>query len=140
MSAPLTASGDAVLPLTSAGFTIAEARRGLNSTLTGPRQRPGRKPSRPTEARANGESTVRATARARIQRGSEPRPQVQQTLALPRLLTCRQAAAYLALSYWKLREMAVEGHVRSVALPGVKRRLFDRADLDALIEAAKASA
>ena len=96
---------------------LERARRRLNSTLTGPRQRPGRRPSTPAEARGDGESTVRVHARTRIQSGAEPGAQVQQTLALSRLLTCRQAAQYLALSYWKLRDMAVEGHVPSVVLP-----------------------
>ena len=67
----------------------------------------------------------------------------------PRLLDIRQAAAYLNVSFWTLREFINEGSVPTVRLPRprtprmrkrkpvsdtVRRLLIDRADLDALVE------
>jgi len=55
----------------------------------------------------------------------------------PRLLGARDGGAYLGVSAWALRELVDNGKLRPVALPGIKRLLVDRADLDALIEKAK---
>ncbi len=60
-----------------------------------------------------------------------------ETLLPPRLLGARDGGAYLGVSAWALRQLIDDGHVRPVALPGIKRLLVDRADLDALIENAK---
>ncbi|HXG86743.1 MAG TPA: hypothetical protein VNJ02_00290 [Vicinamibacterales bacterium] len=61
---------------------------------------------------------------------------------VPRLLDVHAAAAYLGgISTWTLRAYVADGHLRRVELPSVRHRgensrrlLFDRADLDALIE------
>ena len=53
----------------------------------------------------------------------------------PRLLGVREAAAYLSLSHWTVREMAWRGEVPEVRLG--RRLLFDLRDLDALIETSK---
>ncbi len=37
---------------------------------------------------------------------------------LPRLLTMRQAAIYLSVSYWKIRHWVESGKLRAVRLPG----------------------
>jgi hypothetical protein len=57
----------------------------------------------------------------------------------PRLLGLAQAAAYLSLSVWTIREYLAEGILRRVDLPsathGTTRRvLLDRADLDRLVD------
>lgn len=63
----------------------------------------------------------------------------------PRLLDVNQAAAYLGISTWTLREMVADKLVHPVRMPSTRRQgevsrrlLFDRADLDALVEAWKA--
>lgn len=61
----------------------------------------------------------------------------------PRLLGMKGAAAYLGISTWQVRGMVGAGILRPVRLPvapgaEVRRHLFDRADLDALVERAKA--
>jgi excisionase family DNA binding protein len=56
----------------------------------------------------------------------------------PRLLGARDGGAYLGVSAWTLRQLIAKGYLRPVTLPGNKRLLVDRADLDALIEKAKA--
>jgi hypothetical protein len=63
----------------------------------------------------------------------------------PRLLGLAQAAAYLSLSVWTIREYLAEGILRRVELPsatcGTTRRvLLDRADLDRLVDAANPTA
>jgi len=67
----------------------------------------------------------------------------------PRLLNVEQAAAYLNVSWWTLREFVNDGSIPTVRLPRpqtrrmrqrqpisdtVRRLLIDRADLDALVE------
>ena len=51
-----------------------------------------------------------------------------------RLLGLKEAAAYLGISDWTLRKLMAERHLAPVRLPGVCRLLFDRTDLDRLIE------
>ena len=50
----------------------------------------------------------------------------------PRLLSVRQAAEYLGLSPWTVRELEAAGTLARVRLP-VRKVLFDRAALDRLI-------
>ncbi len=54
-----------------------------------------------------------------------------------RLLTLGQAAEYLALSTWTVRDLVWKGRLRVVRL--TRRLHFDRRDLDRLIEEAKDS-
>jgi excisionase family DNA binding protein len=52
-----------------------------------------------------------------------------------RLLTLRQTADYLGLSTWTVRELQWKGRLPRVALS--RKLLFDRADVDRLIDASK---
>jgi excisionase family DNA binding protein len=59
-----------------------------------------------------------------------------------RLLTVREAAAYLGVSRWSLREIEWAGKLKRVRIPlsgdgGLRRVLYDRADLDRLIKSWK---
>ncbi len=50
---------------------------------------------------------------------------------LPRLLSQREAASYLGVSYWTLRDLTFRGEIPYLR---IKRRiLVDRADLDSYI-------
>jgi hypothetical protein len=58
------------------------------------------------------------------------------------LLDAEAAAAYLGISVWTVRSFVANGHLRPVRLPACRRRgdttrrvLFDRRDLDALVDA-----
>ena len=63
----------------------------------------------------------------------------------PRLLSMREAAAYLGCSFWTARDYVIQGLIPSVDMPplaprpGSRRRktlrrvLIDRADLDAFV-------
>ena len=63
----------------------------------------------------------------------------------PRLLSMRQAAAYLGFSFWTVRDYVIQGLIPSVDMPplaprpGGRRRktlrrvLIDRTDLDAFV-------
>ena len=67
----------------------------------------------------------------------------------PRLLNVQQAADYLSVSFWTMRDYVLAGFVPTVQLPALRARegarqkpslrrvLIDRADLDAFIEARK---
>ena len=67
----------------------------------------------------------------------------------PRLLDLRQAAKYLSLSYWTLRDYVLAGRIRTVQLPALmprdgarpgqslRRILIDRADLDRFVDELK---
>lgn len=54
-----------------------------------------------------------------------------------RLLTLREAAAYLGVSYWTVRSWIESGRLPHVRLPGRRLLRIDRADLDRLVEACR---
>ncbi len=60
--------------------------------------------------------------------------------APPRLLTLREAAAYLSVSYWTVRGWVESGRLPHVRLPGRRLLRVDRADLDRLIAACRVGA
>jgi len=72
-------------------------------------------------------------------------------LSPARLLTLKQAAAYLSVSYWSVRDFVLAGHIPTVQMPALRARLgdrpraslrrvlIDRQDLDRFIEARKAA-
>jgi excisionase family DNA binding protein len=53
----------------------------------------------------------------------------------PRLLSQQEAAAYLGISYWTLRDLTFRGEVPHVKIG--RRILIDRLDLDAYLEQSK---
>ncbi len=54
---------------------------------------------------------------------------------LPHLLTMRQAAAYLSVSYWTIRYWVESGKLRAVRLPGDGRLLrIEVTELDRLVK------
>jgi hypothetical protein len=61
------------------------------------------------------------------------------TTALPerRLWGLQEAAAYLGVSPWSVRELVWRGDLLTVRLPRVRRLLFDVRDLAALVERSK---
>jgi excisionase family DNA binding protein len=62
----------------------------------------------------------------------------QQQAIIPRLLNIKQAAQYLGVAVWQLRHLEWGGEIPSVRNLG-KKILFDRADLDRLVEQKKAN-
>jgi hypothetical protein len=77
----------------------------------------------------------------RINSGDGDGAQVQYTVVPigPRLLDLHAAAAYLGVSSWKLRELEAVGTVPRIRIPlpnagELRKLLFDRADLDRLID------
>jgi excisionase family DNA binding protein len=59
-----------------------------------------------------------------------------------RLLGLRDAADYLGLSYWTVRDLVAAGTIQPVRLPlaggrDLRRILLDRRDLDALVDRSK---
>ena len=54
----------------------------------------------------------------------------------PRLLNIKQAAAYLGCPVWTLRDLEWRGELKGFRNLG-RRLLFDRADLDRLVEQRK---
>ena len=53
----------------------------------------------------------------------------------PRLLSQQEAAAYLGISYWTLRDLTFRGEVPHVKIG--RRILVDRLDLDAYLDRVK---
>lgn len=75
------------------------------------------------------------------QSGTSEGAQVQITTApvSPRLLDLHVSANYLGLSEWTVRSLEQQGILKRVRVPlpdhgEVRKLLFDRCDLDALIE------
>ena len=57
-----------------------------------------------------------------------------------RLLGREEAAGYLAIATRSLSRLVEKHVIAPVQIPGVRRVLFDRQDLDALVESTKADA
>lgn len=80
---------------------------------------------------------------------------IESCASSPRLMNLRDAARYIGLSYWTLRDYVADGLIPRVSLPCSRRRkaggaivrragdtetrriLVDRSDLDTLIEKCK---
>ena len=89
----------------------------------------------------NGHSAGTATMKPHTNSGVDDRAQVQTTVVPvnPRLLDLHSAAAYLGLSEWTVRDLEAAGTVPRVRIPlantgELRKLLFDRADLDRLID------
>ena len=77
----------------------------------------------------------------RTQGGSDDGAAVQLTVVpvSPRLLDLHTAAAYLGVSEWTVRDLEAAGTVPRIRIPlpnagEVRKLLFDRSDLDRLID------
>jgi len=107
----------------------------------------------------DGHSPGTVALEALAPQGCQRRPSAQESVvphglkatvtAWPRLLSVEQAAQYLGISYWTVREFINDGSVKAVRLPRadtlrqrerralsdtVRRLLLDRNDLDELVE------
>ncbi len=76
--------------------------------------------------------------------GQNGRPPACDAIAplLPRLLDLNATAAYLGVSPWTVRDLEVAGTLKRVRIPqadqkDIRKLLFDRLELDRLIEAWK---
>ena len=107
---------------------LAEASRRL-------RRPPGRPRLHPQRLH-RGETVVRPTSETRHGSGGPHRPEVRDT-AGPRLLSARDTARYLALGYETVLDLAKRGALRPVRFDGMRKLLFDRVDLDLMIEQSK---
>lgn len=101
-----------------------------------------RRPGRPRKAPA-GHDAGRPEAGASPNSGPDGSALAQQASA-PRLLDLRATAAYLGVSEWTVRDLDAVGVLRRVRVPlpnggELRKLLFDRADLDRLIEVWKDS-
>ncbi len=84
-----------------------------------------------------------AAAQRRLGKPGRPRKPTREpvsvTTCLPRLLDVDGAAAYLGVSAWTVRDLDAAGVLARVRVPlpnggELRRLLFDRADLDRLID------
>jgi hypothetical protein len=56
---------------------------------------------------------------------------------IPRLLTLKQAAEFLGLTVWAIRERVWAGQLPVITFPGGKKQYLDRNDLEGFIQANK---
>jgi hypothetical protein len=89
----------------------------------------------------SGHKSGTVTLQPRSNSGSGDGAEVTLTVApvSPRLLDLHTAAAYLGVSEWTVRDLEAAGTVPRVRIPlpdhgELRKLLFDRADLDRLIE------
>ena len=134
---------------------LAAASRRLRENPPGPgwprkRGRPRKHPALPAattngvpptapESPAAVTSRLRTPARTRENTGRNDGAGAYETPAPRRLLALRATAAYLGLAPWTVRELEWSGVLRRVCVPlpnggELHKLLFDRADLDALID------
>src|SRR5438132_8113713 len=125
MSSPLSQPSAPCEPVKSATtLPLADAAQRL-------RRRPGRPRMRPRDGYVPGTSAVQPPDLPGSLAGPQDRLSSASSLQA-RLLTLQQAADYLNLSPWTVRELEAAGTIRRVRLP-VRRLLFDRTALDKLI-------
>ena len=107
------------------------------------REAGGRFPGRPGRPR-RGDTSGYSAPEVPEKEGENPRPLPISGCAPmpPRLLDLAGAAAYLSVSPWVIRDLEHAGRLRRVRLDlgerDVRRVLYDKADLDGLIEGSKA--
>lgn len=128
---------------------LRAARVGATVMKLGPRDKPPLaaaaerlkgKPGRPRKPRS-GHITGTAPADPRVQGGPEGSALAVQA-CVPRLLALDDAALYLGVSPWTLRDLIANGTLKRVRIPlphngELRKILLDREDLDRFIEAAK---
>lgn len=111
--------------------TLADASRRL-------RRRPGRPRKQPRAVASQASAPLAASPLTR----ENARAVAEVWPIPPRLLGLKDAAKYAGVSSWTIRGWQAAGVLERVRLPGasggeLERLLFDRLDLDALIEAGK---
>jgi excisionase family DNA binding protein len=93
------------------------------------------------DGHSRGHGVVQPRAAATVPDGPPDTLTVAPTLAgraampTPRLMTLAQAAAYLSMSIWAVRELVWKGTLRAVRIN--RRVMLDRRDVDHLIDRAK---
>ncbi len=119
---------------------IENSRLPLAAASTRLRQKPGR-----PRKEATGSITLDKTSDGERGRAPVRRTVVYEAVGAisPRLLDLRAAAAYLGVSPWTIRDLEANGTLRRVNVPSgqgrdLRKLLFDRQDLDHLVEAWKA--
>ena len=99
-------------------------------------QRLRRKPGRPRKVES-GHVPGTWAAEHRIN-GPPERGLLASPAIVPRLLDLRATARYLGVSPWTVRDLEAAGVLRRVSVPlrgrDLRKLLFDRADLDRLID------
>jgi excisionase family DNA binding protein len=85
-----------------------------------------------TSGQSPGQSDVQPRTAARSHSS-----QLHPHSSAPRLLTLREAADYLAVSYWTVRSWVESGKLPHVRLPGSRLLRVERVDLDRFIDAHK---
>ena len=100
-----------------------------------------RGPGRPRKAES-GHVPSTSHTNSRVN-GASPSSTLDCEPTVPRLLNLKAAATYLGVSPWTIRDLEARRVLKrvSVPLPGgaeLRKLLFDKADLDRLIEAWKA--
>ena len=105
-----------------------------------PRPQRGR-PRKPQPGPDPGHTSGTAGQQPRVNRGDNEGAQATLAVApvVPRLLNLSATAAYLGLSEWTVRDLEAAGTVARVRIPmpnngELRKLLFDRTDLDHLIE------
>ena len=119
---------------------IGKSRLPLAAASMRLRQKPGR-------PRKEGTGSITPDKTSDGERGRAPvrRTVVYEAVGAisPRLLDLRAAAAYLGVSPWTIRDLEANGTLRRVNVPSgpgrdLRKLLFDRKDLDQLVETWKA--
>ncbi len=100
------------------------------------------RPGRPRKAESGQDGGI-PDAGSRMTSGLERSP-LAQGASVPRLLDLQATAQYLGISPWTVRDLEAAGVLKRVCIPlpggrDLRKLLFDRADLDRLIEAWKDS-
>lgn len=98
------------------------------------------RPGRPRKAESGQDGAMLDTG-SHLTTGLE-RSALAPQARVPRLLDLRATAAYLGVSAWTVRDLDAAGVLRRVRVPlpnggELRKLLFDRTDLDRLIEAWK---
>jgi hypothetical protein len=103
-----------------------------------------RAPGRPRKDRDTSSAVGTVAASGQAATGQTLRATAYEAVGRmpPRLLDLKAAAAYLGVSPWTIRDLEANGTLRRVSIPigagrDLRKLLFDRQDLDQLVESWK---
>ena len=82
----------------------------------------------------DGLGTVTGTEGYNVSKTKEKKGEQRIDSPLPRLLTLKQAYAYLGLTVWALRERIWGGQIPVLQFPGGRKQYLDRNDLEGFIQ------
>jgi len=122
---------------TAAAITREAALDGPKKGSTLPKTKVGAQRLPFPEGHSAGHSVLETSAGSGDEQRAEHRRSSAPDSTAPRLMSYKQAADYLGVSYWTIRAWADAGKLPIVKLPGLRLLRVERAELDRFVDACR---